>query len=92
MDISVIICTKDRTNDLAKFLDSLSNQTRMPDELIIVNASQKEKTRHMLKQKSNQLPFDIIYKRTPSGLTRQRNIGISLIQGIIERLLEPLVC
>ena len=81
MDISVIICTKDRTKNLAKFLDSLSNQTRMPDELIIVDASQKEKTRYMLEQKSEQLSFDIIYKRTPSGLTRQRNIGISLSRG-----------
>ncbi|MGB2763667.1 MAG: glycosyltransferase family 2 protein [Candidatus Aminicenantaceae bacterium] len=81
MNISVIICTKDRTKDLAKLLDSLINQTRKPDELIIVDASQKENTRHMVEQKSDQLPFDIIYKKTPPGLTRQRNIGISLSRG-----------
>lgn len=81
MDISVIICTKDRTNDLAKFLDSLGSQTRMPDELIIVDASQNDDTKNMLEQKSNQLPFDVIYKRTTPGLTKQRNTGIGLSKG-----------
>lgn len=81
MDISVIICTKDRTNDLAKFLDSLGSQTRMPDELIIVDASQNDDTKNMIEQKRNQFPFDVIYRKTPPGLTRQRNIGISLCQG-----------
>lgn len=81
MDISIIICTKDRTKDLAKFLDSLGNQTRMPDELIIVDASQKNNTILMLEQKSDQLSFDVIYKKTSPGSARQRNIGFSLSRG-----------
>lgn len=81
MDVSVIICTKDRTDDLIRCLDSLHYQTRLPDELIIVDASQNNKTKDMVEQKKEHLPFDVIYGKTGSGLTRQRNTGIGLSQG-----------
>ena len=35
----------------------------------------------MLEHKSNQLPFDLIYKKTSPGSARQRNIGFSLSRG-----------
>ncbi|MBC8357807.1 MAG: glycosyltransferase family 2 protein [Candidatus Aminicenantes bacterium] len=79
--ISVIICTYNRQEELKRFLETLNKQSQLPDELIIVDASQNYDTRHMLEQKSNQLPFDVIYKRTPPGLTRQRNTGFSLSRG-----------
>jgi GT2 family glycosyltransferase len=81
MDISVIIPTKNRTDDLVNFLDSLRNQTRLPDELIIVDASDNDDTKNMLVERSDQLPFDVVYKRTSPGSARQRNIGFSLSRG-----------
>ena len=81
VDISVISCTKNRTKDLVNFLDSLHNQTRLPDELIIVDASDNDNTKNMVQQTRGRLPFDVIYKGTAPGLTRQRNIGISLSRG-----------
>ena len=81
MDISVIIPTKNRTKDLVNLLDSLRNQTRLPDELIIVDASDNDDTKNMLEEQGNQLPFDVVYRSTAPGLTRQRNIGISLSRG-----------
>ena len=81
IDISVIICTKNRTNDLVNLLESVCNQSRIPDELIIVDASDNDGTKNMVEQKRDKLPFDIIYKSTAPRLTRQRNIGISLSRG-----------
>jgi GT2 family glycosyltransferase len=80
-DISVIVCTKDRSNNLINLLDSLCNQTRIPDELIIVDASQNDDTQNMLEQRSDQLLFDVVYKRTSPGAARQRNIGFTLSRG-----------
>ena len=53
----------------------------MPDELIIVDASDNDDTKNMVQQKRDQLPFDVIYKGAAPGLTRQRNMGISLSRG-----------
>lgn len=81
MDISIIICTKDRADDLRRLLDSLCHQNRMPNEAIIIDASQNEKTKDMVEHERAQIPFPVIYKTTDPGLTRQRNIGVDLSQG-----------
>lgn len=56
-------------------------QSRMPDELIVVDASDNGYTKELIEQRGNQLPFDCTYTHTASGLTRQRNIGIGLSRG-----------
>lgn len=44
--ISVVICTRDRPDELRRCLASFNDQTRMPDELIVVdNASRDDRTR-----------------------------------------------
>ncbi|WP_241557447.1 glycosyltransferase family 2 protein [Croceibacterium ferulae] len=44
--ISVVICTRDRPDELRRCLASFHDQTRMPDEIIVVdNASRDERTR-----------------------------------------------
>jgi GT2 family glycosyltransferase len=79
--ISVIIPTRNRPDNLASFLDSLNNQTRLPDELIIIDASDNDDTRNMLRKRSDGLPFDVIYKREAPGSARQRNIGFRISRG-----------
>jgi glycosyltransferase involved in cell wall biosynthesis len=81
IDISVIVCTRNRAKDIASLLESLCGQSRLPDELIIVDASDNCDTKNLLKQKRDRLPFDGVYKSTAPGLTRQRNIGISISRG-----------
>ena len=81
VEISIVICTKDRMNSLRKLLKSLSNQTINPDEVVIVDASRNDDTNKMLNQKSKQLLYDIVYKKTSPGSARQRNIGSTLSSG-----------
>jgi GT2 family glycosyltransferase len=75
MKISVIICTRNRFDDFAKTLPSIAAQTRLPDELIVVDSSDENKLETYLT--SVKLPFPVLYFHTQPGLTLQRNHGIS---------------
>lgn len=74
MKISVIICTRNRFDDFTKTLPSITAQTRLPDELIVVDSSDENKLEEYLT--SVKLPFPVRYFRTQPGLTLQRNHGI----------------
>jgi GT2 family glycosyltransferase len=79
--ISVIVPTRNRPDYLSNFLASLNNQTGLPDELIIIDASDTEDTRTMIEMKDDSLPFEVIYRREAPGSARQRNIGFRLSRG-----------
>jgi GT2 family glycosyltransferase len=81
MKNSVIVCTQNRTNSLARLIRSLCLQTLLPDELIIIDASQDENTYKMLKESKFKDYFNIIYKKSEAGLTKQRNVGVGLVNG-----------
>lgn len=78
MRLSVIICTKDRPNELAALLHSLSRQSRLPDELLIVNGGRP----------LPQEPFErfcgttqVVLAESAPGLTLQRNCGLEHCSG-----------
>lgn len=75
MNISVIICTKDRPFDLGRVLDSLLIQTYQLKELIIVDGSDNS-VKEVVERYIGKLPIQYFHLRPP-GLTRQRNFGIS---------------
>lgn len=75
--ISIIVCTKNRKEDLEAFIDSLNKQTEIPSEFIIVDAS------FVSYEHSYENRFDLdnckfIYIHIPDsrGLTYQRNMGV----------------
>lgn len=74
MKISVIICTRNRFDDFTKTLPSIAAQSRLPDELIVVDSSDENKLEAYLT--SVKLPFHAHYFHTQPGLTLQRNRGI----------------
>jgi GT2 family glycosyltransferase len=74
MKVSIIICTRNRFDDFTKTLPSVAAQTRLPDELIIVDSSNEKKLEDYLA--SVKLPFSVKYFHTQPGLTLQRNLGI----------------
>lgn len=85
--MSLIVCTKNRLNDLCAMLDSVQKQTVMPDELIIIDSST-----HPLSQDAiflsmfNQQSWPstkCIYEHTEPGLTKQRNVGLRTATGDI---------
>ncbi len=74
MKISIIICTRNRFDDFTKTFPSVTAQTRLPDELIVVDSSDEKKLEAYLT--SVKLPFPVRYFHTRPGLTLQRNHGI----------------
>ena len=74
MKISVIICTRNRFDDFMKTLPSVAAQTRLPNELIVVDSSDENKLEEHFA--SGKLPFPVRYFHTQPGLTLQRNHGI----------------
>lgn len=80
-DISVVVPTLDRPDDLARFLESLTAQTRLPDELIVVDASAGDATRQVLDKAREKAGFDIVAFRTPPGTASQRNKGAKAARG-----------
>jgi GT2 family glycosyltransferase len=80
-NITVVVCTKDRFTELKRFWESLDRQTLLPDELIIVDASEYDKISGLIQNRIRSSRYLIKYIRTEPDLTRQRNTGIRESRG-----------
>ena len=85
---SVIICTKNRIEDTIKCINSILIQTRLPDEVVIVDSSDTEELKSRLDsfRNSNGITFKYIYAE--ANLTKARNIGIDNSVGDIIMFLD----
>lgn len=77
----VAVCTCRRIQELSRFLDSLAQQTRLADELLIIDASPDDQTEQMLRGREGlpHLAQRVLYLRVGAarrGLTRQRNVAL----------------
>lgn len=73
--ITVVVASKNRSHHLLALLNTLKVQTKLPAEVIIVDASD-----HFTKIEDSTLPFELIHISTKdSSISRQRNLGISLV-------------
>ncbi len=71
--IAIIVPTKDHPDDLRKLLISFRGTTRKPDQIIIVDGSDKP-VEELVKEYAD-LPVDYL-RCVPPGLTKQRNFGL----------------
>ncbi|MDH4467880.1 MAG: glycosyltransferase [Bacteriovoracaceae bacterium] len=78
MKIVLIVPTKDRHYDIERLLKSISIQKQKPDQVIIVDGSDRPVDDIALKYSSH-FSIDYVACRPPS-LPKQRNVGISRIQ------------
>lgn len=84
MKFSLIICTYMRPQPLLKLLQSVTEQTQYPDEIIIVDGSLNLETKKMLEQNPFQNLNYFLVSQGERGLTRQRNYGIAKVGKEIE--------
>jgi glycosyltransferase involved in cell wall biosynthesis len=74
-DVSVIICTRNRSNDLHRCLHSIFAQTCLPREVIVVdNAPSDDSTLRVVQQ----FPEVVYYEEPRPGLSIARNAGLRL--------------
>jgi glycosyltransferase involved in cell wall biosynthesis len=78
--IAFIVPTKDRPCDLKNMLESLVEQDRKPDQIIIVDASRPSIQRVLDDYKTLNITYIAVY---PPSLAKQRNAGIKLLDASI---------
>lgn len=84
MKFSLIICTYMRPKPLLQLLESVLEQTRYPDEILIIDGSTNRETDSILQRNSfgNLHYFDVPPEYR--GLTKQRNYGIERVGDVME--------
>jgi GT2 family glycosyltransferase len=92
MRISVVIPTKNRPIDLKKAILSVTSQSLLPDELIVVDQSSTEESREITKDICQGSPLHpgLIYHLDPKvrGLVDARRVGFQLSSGDLVLYLE----
>ena len=78
--IAFVVPTKDREKDLRLMLSSLVCQTRIPDQIIVVDGSDPD-IKFVINE-FNELPIDYI-REFPPSLSKQRNAGIEKLHSDI---------
>src|SRR5581483_3567739 len=87
--IAVVICTRNRPDDLADCLASLARQTRLPDEVLVVDASDGPEPEARVRAWAATAPVprvDVL--PAAPGLTRQRNLGAAATTGDLITFLD----
>ncbi len=79
MKFSLIVCTYLRPNPLVALLESVSNQSLYPDEILIIDGSTNNETQEILQSNSFQNLNYFLVPDEHRGLTKQRNFGISKV-------------
>ena len=81
--ISIVIPTKNRVDNVFECVRSIQRQTILPDELVIVDASDSKELEQLLETYCSEHDFAIIYTHSNSGTAKGRNIGAQISSGDI---------
>lgn len=85
MKLSLIVCTYMRPKSLYNLMKTIEKQTKIPDEVLIIDGSTDDQTKRMIEQENFQINL-IYYKVSDElrGLTRQRNYGVERVSNAME--------
>ncbi len=81
MKISVLICTRNRPDDLAWALPSILRNRGVEYEVVVVDQSDGEATAQIVKSHQAQHPCLRYFPTTSRGLSRARNLAITQASG-----------
>lgn len=85
--ISVLIPTKNRRDDIIRCIESIIIQSLLPDEIIVVDASDTQELNDVLTERFRD-KLSILYAHSKPGTNSQRNIGIDMSGGDIVFFLD----
>jgi glucosyl-dolichyl phosphate glucuronosyltransferase len=83
MDISVVVCTRNRAEPLRAFLNSVANLEAPADtawEIVIVDNGSSDATPEVIAAFADRLPVRTVREETP-GLSNARNAGVEAARG-----------
>lgn len=78
MKISIALCTYNGQKYIAEQLQSLINQTRLPDELIVVDDGSSDQTVQLVKSFSNHAPLSVTLIENEEPLGASQNFSKAL--------------
>lgn len=79
--VTVAVPTVNRLDDMVAMAHTLVEQTRLPDELIVVDAGSGQDLEGALRAILAGSGVELIYVRSAKGLPLQRNVAIDLARG-----------
>jgi glycosyltransferase involved in cell wall biosynthesis len=82
MQVSVIVTVKNESSSVTRLLQSLCDQTRQADEVVIVDGGSGDHTLEQLRTWEGRLPLRILVE-PGCNISRGRNIAIAAAQGPI---------
>lgn len=91
LSVSAIIPTRDRPADLRYAVESVLRQTRLPDELVVVDQSVGDDSKHMVLGLAGSIDsFTLTYIHDPtiSGLVAAKEVGVAKSSGDVVLFLE----
>jgi glycosyltransferase involved in cell wall biosynthesis len=91
--VSVIVCTYNRSTDLAKALDSvLAQHHAPPHEVIVVDNNSSDDTRAVVEARQRQHPHLLYVFEPQQGLPQARNTGIRISRAPIVAFTDDDIC
>lgn len=82
-DCSLIIPTYRRPQPLLTLLEILVRLPDVPGEVVVVDGAPDDESERAVAAwaRARHLPFELVYVKSPAGLTLQRNVGIDASRG-----------
>ncbi|TRO63898.1 glycosyltransferase family 2 protein [Christiangramia sabulilitoris] len=75
-NFSLIVCTYSRADSVIQLMDSVATQSLYPNEILIIDASEDDRTEGLLSTKNYKSLLYYKVAEKNKGLTKQRNFGI----------------
>jgi glycosyltransferase involved in cell wall biosynthesis len=90
LPISIVTPTFRRPQEVRELLQTLSRQTLLPSELILIDGAPagEDATERLIRSAAGDHPFEIRYIRSGGGTAAQRNVGIEHAAGSFIALID----
>ncbi len=85
---SIVICTLNRPDDIQRCIRSIGEQTRLPRQVIVVDAGDLGEVRHILAAECEAQGIAFVYRQAQPSTTRQRNEGAALVDAEVTFFLD----
>lgn len=85
---SIVICTLNRPDDIRRCIGSIGRQTRLPRQVIVVDAGDLGSVRDALAGECEARGIEFVYRQAAPSTTRQRNEGAALVDADVTFFLD----
>lgn len=78
LDVSIVLCTRNGAPWIGDLLESMANQTRLADELVVQDDESSDDTCRIIREFAERAPFDVRLEVNPERLGSTANFAAAL--------------